>query len=63
MQTEKVTANISELQEELAHVKTLGDVFMHYVCSLSLEATLNENYMQQIHHTYLESINTISSSK
>lgn len=60
MTQEKVIKSTIQLQEELDQVKMLGEVFMHYVCSLGLEAVIEEKHLQKVHLTYLNTINQVS---
>lgn len=63
MQQEKVEKTTSELQEELNQVKTLGNVFMHYVCTLGLDIIIQEDELRQLHQTYYNAVSAISPEK
>lgn len=60
MQQEKVTKSTSELQEELNQVKTLGNVFMHYMCTMGLEIIIQEDELRLLHQTYYNAVTNIS---
>lgn len=60
MQQEKVIKSPSELQEELNQVKTLGTVFMHYMCTMGLEVVIQETELRQLHQTYHNAVQGIS---
>ncbi len=48
-----------QLQEQLAYTACLGDVFMHYVCTVSIDIVLTPEKLGQVHLTYLQAVNQV----
>lgn len=55
----QVNVQLIDAQEKLAYVKTIGEMFINYVCTVGKETELSDEKLNHIHLSYLKAIDQV----